>query len=75
MRGFDPLFGPFCILGNELSMNIVQVKKLKKIFRIKKLATKNNNFFVCTMKKTSVDYMMVLTGIPCLFNSFAPFQI
>jgi hypothetical protein len=48
-------------------MNINQVKKLRKIVRIKKLATKNNKIFVCTMKKTSVHYKMVLTIIPCLF--------
>ena len=53
---FDPLFDSFCIWGNELSMNISQVKKLIKIVRIKKLATKNNKIFVCTMKKTSVHY-------------------
>ena len=48
-------------------MNINQVKKLRKIVRIKKLATKNNKIFVCTMKKTSVHYKMVLTIIPCPF--------
>ena len=53
-------------------MNINQVKKLRKIVRIKKLATKNNKIFVCTMKKTSVHYKMILTIIPCLFYSFAP---
>ena len=56
-------------------MNISQVKKLRKIVRIKKLATKNNKIFVCTMKKTSVHYRMVLTIISCLFYSFAPFLI
>jgi hypothetical protein len=55
-------------------MNISQVKKLKNIVRIRKLATKNNKIFVCTMKKTSVHYRMVLTIIPCLFCSFAPFS-
>ena len=75
VRGFDPLFDPFCIWGNELSMNISQVKKLRKIVRIKKLVKKNNRIFVCTMKKTSVHYKMVLTIIPCLFYSFAPFPI
>jgi hypothetical protein len=48
-----------------MSMNISQVKKLRKIVRIKKLATKNNKIFVCTVKKTSVNYRMVLTLIPC----------
>ena len=61
MRDFDPLFDPFFIWGNELSMNISQVKKLRKIVRIKKLVTKNNKIFVCTMKKTLVNYRMVLT--------------
>ena len=75
VRDFDPLFDPFCIWGNELSMNINQIKKLRKIVRIKKLATKNNKIFVCTMKKTSVHYKMILTSIPCLFYSFAPFPI
>ena len=53
-------------------MNINQVKKLRKIVRIKKLATKNNKIFVCTMKKTSVHYRMVLTIIPCLFLFLCP---
>ena len=70
VRGFDPLFDQFCIWGNEMSMNISQVKKLGKIVRIKKLATKNIKIFVCTMKKTSVNYKMVLTLIlpPVLFS-------
>ncbi|KAE8787518.1 casein kinase i isoform delta-like protein [Hordeum vulgare] len=33
VRGFDPLFDPFCILGNEVSMNITQLKKLKNIVK------------------------------------------
>ena len=72
VRGFDPLFDPFCIWGNELSMKINQVEKLRKIVRIKKLETKNNKIFVCTMKKTSVHYRMVLTIIPCLFLFLCP---
>ena len=52
--------------------DISQVKKIRKIVRIKKLATKNNKIFVCTMKKTSVHYRMVLTLIPCLFFSPVP---
>ncbi|KAE8810112.1 Casein kinase I isoform delta-like protein [Hordeum vulgare] len=61
LRGFDPLFDPFCIWVNELSMNISQVKKLEKIVRIKKLAAKHNKIFVCTMKKTSMDHMMAFS--------------
>ena len=53
-------------------MNINQVKKLKKIVRIKKFATKNNKIFVYTMKKTLVHYKMVLTIIPCLFLFLCP---
>ena len=67
VRGLDPLFDPFCIWGNEMSMNISQVKKLRKIVRMKKLATNNSKIFVCTMKKTSVNYRMVPTLLPCFY--------
>ena len=73
VRGLDPLFDPFCIWGNEMSMNISQVKKLRKIVRMKKLATNNSRIFVCTMKKTSVNYRMVPTLLPCVLP-LAPFQ-
>ena len=53
-------------------MDINQIKKLRKIVRIKKLATKNKKIFVCTMKKTPVHYKMVLTIIPCLFLFLCP---
>ena len=55
-------------------MNITQVKKLRKIVRIKKLATNNIKIFVCTMKKTSVNYMMVVTLVPC-FPPLCHFKI
>ena len=48
-------------------MNISQVKKLRKIVRMKKLATNNNKIFVCTMKKTLVNYRMVRTLLPCFY--------
>src|SRR5215216_2735229 len=67
VRGLDPLFDPFCIWGNEMSMNISQVKKLRKIVRMKKLAMNNRKIFVCTMKKTLVTYWMVLTLLPCFY--------
>ena len=54
-------------------MNISQVKKLRMIVKIKKLAMNNNKIFICTMKKTSVNYMMVLTLLPCFFL-LVPFQ-
>ena len=43
------MFDPFCIWGNEMSMNISQVKKLRKIVRMKKLATNNSKISVCMM--------------------------
>ena len=49
-----------------------QVKKLTKIVRIKKLATKNKKIFVNKMNKASVHYKMVLTIIPCLFLFLCP---
>ncbi|KAE8801471.1 casein kinase i isoform delta-like protein [Hordeum vulgare] len=58
VRGLDSLFDPFCVWGNEVFMNINQIKKLRKIVKIKKLAMKNNKMFVCTMKKTLVNYRM-----------------
>src|SRR4051812_25309478 len=67
VKGLDPLFDPFCIWGNEVTMTINQVKKLRKIVRINKLATKDNKLFVCTMKKTSVSYRMVLIYVPTIF--------
>ena len=67
IRGLDPLFDPFCIWGNEMSMNTSQVKKLRKIVRMKKLATNKIKIFVCTMKKTSANYRMVLTILPCFY--------
>ena len=50
-----------------MSMNTSQVKKLRKIVRMKKLAMNNSKIFVCTMKKTSVNYRMVLTLLPCFY--------
>ena len=67
VRGLDPLFDPFCIWGNEMSMNISQVKKLRKIVRMKKLVTNNNKIFVCTMKNISVNYRMVPTLLPYFY--------
>ena len=48
-------------------MNISQLKKLRKIVRMKKLATNNNKIFVCTIKKTPINYRMVLTLLPCFY--------
>ena len=48
-------------------MNISQVKKLRKIVRMKKLVMNNSKIFVCTMKKTSLNYRMVPTLLPCFY--------
>ena len=61
------MFDPFCICGNEMSMNISHVKKLTKVVRMKKLATNNSKIFDCTMKNTSVNYRMVPTLLPCFY--------
>ena len=50
-----------------MSMNISQVKKLKKIVRMKKLAMNNSKIFVCTMKNTFFNYRMVLNLLPCFY--------
>ena len=42
-------------------------QELRKIVRMKKFAMNNSKIFVCTMKKTSVNYRMVLTLLPCLY--------
>ena len=73
-KRFRPPIDPFSMWGNEVSLNISQIKKLRNIVKIKKLATKNNKMFVCTMKKTSVNYRMVPSLSPCPFP-FAPFKI
>ena len=62
-----PTVRPILHMGNEMSMNIGQVKKLRKIVRMKKLATSNSKIFVCTTKKTSVNYRTVLTLLPCFY--------
>ena len=67
-RGLDPLFDPFCIWGSEVTMTMNQVKKLRKIVRIKKLAMKETKLFVCTMKKTLVSYRMVPIYLPTILR-------
>ncbi|KAE8815894.1 Casein kinase I isoform delta-like protein [Hordeum vulgare] len=58
VRCLDPLFDPFCIWGNDVFMNISEIKKLRKIVKINKLVMKNNKMFVCTMKNTLVNDRM-----------------
>ena len=55
-------------------MNISQLKKLRNIVMIKKLATTKNKIFVCTRNKRLVHYKMVLTLLPffspCAISKF-----
>ena len=71
---FRPTIQPILHMGKWDVHEYHQVKKLRKIVRIKKLATNNNKIFVCTMKKTSVNYRMVLTLLPC-FSPLCHFKI
>ena len=41
--------------------------KHRKMVRMKKLVTNNSKIFICTMKKTSVNYRMVPTLLPCFY--------
>ena len=69
---FWPTVRPFLHMGKWVVHEYQSNQETQKIIRIKKLATKNNKIFVCTMKKTSVHYNMVLTIIPCLFLFLCP---
>ncbi|KAE8767703.1 casein kinase i isoform delta-like protein [Hordeum vulgare] len=61
VRVVEPLFDPFCMYGNYVSLNISYIKKLGKIVKMKKLAIKNNKIFLCTMKLTSVNNRMSIS--------------
>ena len=69
---FWPTVRPFLHMGKWVVHEYQSNQETRKIVRIKKLATKNNKIFVCTMKKTSVHYKMVLTIIPCFFLFLCP---
>ena len=69
---FWPTVQPFLHRGKWVVHEYQSNQETQKIVRIKKLATKNKKIFVCTMKKTSVHYKMVLTIIPCLFLFLCP---
>ena len=62
-----PTVRPILHMGKWDVHEYSQVKKLSKIVRMKKLATNNSKIFVCTMKKTSVKYMMLPTLLPCFY--------
>ena len=56
--GKDPRFDPFCVWGNEISMNQHQVRKLIKIV-IKMGQKMSIELFVYTLCKTTVNCRMV----------------
>ena len=56
--GKDPRFDPFCVWGNEISMNQHQVSKLIKI--VSKMGPNMAiKLFVYTLSKTTTNYRMV----------------
>ena len=56
--GKDPRFDPFCVWGDEISMNQHQVRKLIKI--VSKMGPKMAiKLFVYTLSKTIANCMMV----------------
>ena len=56
--GKDPRFDPFCVWGNEISMNQHQVRKLIKI--VSKMGPKMAiKLFVYTLSKTTANCRMV----------------
>ena len=56
--GKDPLFDPFCLWGNEISMNQHQVRKLIRI--VSKMSPKMAiKLFVDTLSETKANCMMV----------------
>ena len=64
--GKDPRFNPFCVWGNEISMNQHQVRKLIKIASKMgpKMAIK---LFVYTFSKTTMNCMMVSKNSAAFF--------
>ena len=60
--GKDTRFDPFCIWGNEISMNPHQVRKLIKI--VSKMGPKMAiKLFVYTLSKTTANCRMVSVGV------------
>ena len=56
--GKDPWFNPFCVWGNEISMNQHQVRKLIKI--VSKMGPKMAiKLFVYTLSKTTTNGRMI----------------
>ena len=64
--GKDPHFDPFCVRGNEISMNQHQVRKLIKI--VSKMGPKMAiNPFVYTLSKTTTNCRMVSKNSAAFF--------
>ena len=64
--GKDPRFDPFCVWGNELSMNQHPVRKLIKI--VSKMGQKMAiKLFVYTLSKTTTNCRMVSKNSAALF--------
>ena len=64
--GKDPRIDPFCIWGNEISMNQHQVRKLIKI--VSKMGPKMAiKLFVYTLSKTTANYRMVSKNSAAFF--------
>ena len=61
-----PRFDPFCVWGNEISMNQHQVRKLIKI--VSKMGPKMAiKLFVYTLSKTTSNYRMVSKNSAAFF--------
>ena len=64
--GKDPRFDPFCVWGNEISMNRHQVRKLVKI--VSKMGPKMAiKLFVYTLSKTTANCRMVSKNFAAFF--------
>ena len=64
--GKDPRFDPFCVWGNEISMNQHQVRKLIKI--VSKMGPKMAiKLFVYTLSKTTANCRMVSKNSAAFF--------
>ena len=64
--GKDPRIDPFCVWGNEISMNQYQVRKLIKI--VSKMGQKTEiKQFVYTLSKTTANCRMVSKNSAAFF--------
>ena len=61
LRGFNSLFDPFCVWGNDISLSPLKVKNLCKVAQSRRKLLKNKKLFVCKVNKTAASYRMVWT--------------